>query len=77
MATVTTNPQETVLEPAALEVILEFLFNISRQCRALRRQLRLERGVVFSNELIKERAFRAMAHIHRRANTRAGFPANR
>jgi len=40
-------------------------------------QVRLERRVVFVYELIKESALRAMAHIRRCGDTRAGFPANR
>jgi hypothetical protein len=35
MATVTAHAQETVLEAAALEVVLELLFDIPRQVRAL------------------------------------------
>ncbi len=35
MATVTTHPQETVLEAAALEIVLELLLNVRGQLRAL------------------------------------------
>jgi len=77
MATVAAHPQKTVLETPALEVFLELLLNISRQVRALRRQVRLERGIVFLDELIKEGALRAVTHIRRRADTRTGFPASR
>jgi hypothetical protein len=37
MATVTAHAQKTVLEAAALEVVLELLLDIPRQLRALRR----------------------------------------
>jgi len=77
MAAVATHPQKAVLETPALEVVLEFLLHIPRQVRALRRQMRLERGIVFLDELIKEGALGAVARIRRRAATRTGFPASR
>jgi len=57
------HPQETLLEPAALEVILELLLDIPRQGPTLLRQVGLERGIVFLDKLIKEGALRAMAHV--------------
>ena len=47
MATVAAHAQEAMLEATALEVLLELLLHIPRQGRALRRQVRLERGIVF------------------------------
>ena len=58
MATVAAHPPKTVLETPALVVLLELLPHISGQVRALRRQVRLERGIVFLDELIKEGALR-------------------
>ncbi len=40
MTGVAANPQKTVLETPALEVVLELLLDIPRQVRALRRQVR-------------------------------------
>ena len=77
MTGVAAHPQEAVLKAAALEVIPELLLNIPRQDRALRRQVSLEGGIVFLDKLIKESALRAMARVHRRADTRTGFPASR
>jgi hypothetical protein len=67
-------PQEAVLEAAALEIGLELPFDIRRQERPLRRQLRGECRVVFPNELIQERALRAMARVAR-APALASLPA--
>jgi len=77
VTTVAAHAKEAMLEAAALEVVLELLLHIPRQVRALRRQVRLERGVVFLDELIKEGALRAVAHIRRRNGARPGFPASR
>jgi hypothetical protein len=77
MATVATQPQETMLETTALEVFLKLLLHIPRQIRALRRQARRERGIVFLDELIEEGPLRAVAHIQWRTDTRTGFPASR
>ena len=79
MAAVAMHPQKPVIETPALEVIVELLLHITRQVRALRRQVRLERGIVFLNELIKEGALGAVAHIRRRAawSGRAYSPLNR
>jgi hypothetical protein len=66
-----------MLEAAALEVVLELLLDIRRQGRALRRQVGLEGGIVFLDKLVKEGAFRAMACVARRTDTRTGFPASR
>ncbi len=69
--------REALLETAIFEVILDLLLGIRRQIGTLRHPVRLERRVVFHNELINEGAYRAMARIHRRADTRAGIPASR
>jgi hypothetical protein len=74
MAALATHPWKTVFETAALEVSLELLCHIPRQRRALDRQLRLERRVVILNELIKEGAFRAVAHVRRRAHSPNWLP---
>ena len=74
---VATHPQETILEPAALEVVVELLLDIRRQGRTLSCQVGLERGIVFLHKLVKEGAFWAMACVARRTDTRTGFPASR
>jgi hypothetical protein len=56
MTDVAAHSQEPVLKAAALEVILELLLHIPRQDRALRRQVGLERGIIFLDKLIKEGA---------------------
>jgi hypothetical protein len=56
MTGIAAHAQETMLETPALEVPLELLLHIPRQVRALRRQVRLECGIVFLDELIKEGA---------------------
>ena len=71
MTSIAAHAQETMLETPALEVFLELLLNISRQGIALRRQVRLERRIVFLNELIKNGALGAVAHIRRHVDTRA------
>jgi hypothetical protein len=70
-------PQETVLQTATFEVILEFPLNIPRQCPAMCRQMGHKRGVVFFDDLVKEAALRAMARVTKRAGARTGFPASR
>jgi len=55
--------QKAVLEAPALEVGLELLRDVRGEVRALRSQVRLKRWVVFLDDLIEERAFRAVAHI--------------
>jgi hypothetical protein len=77
VAAITAYPQEAMHQAPALQVRLELLVDVPGQGLTLRRQVRLERRVVFVYELIKESALRAMAHIRRCGDTRAGFPANR
>ncbi|MFT4562267.1 MAG: hypothetical protein ACI9BW_002011 [Gammaproteobacteria bacterium] len=77
MATVTTYPQEAILKATACKVILELALDIPRQCASLRRQVDLERRIVFFDKLVKEGAFRAVAFIARRSNARTGFHASR
>ena len=77
MTNIAAHTQETMLETAASEVVLELALDILRQYPALSRQMGHESGVVFFDDLVKESAFRAMARVHRRANTRTGFPASR
>jgi len=66
-----------MLETPALEVYVTLLSHIPRQVPALRRQMRLECGIVFLDELIKEGALRAATQIRWRAATRTGFPVSR
>lgn len=61
-------PQKSGLETPALEVVLELLLQVYQQVRTPRRQVRLEHGIVFLDELIKERALGAVAHTRRRAH---------
>ena len=77
MAAITAYPQEAMLQAPALQVRLELLVDVPGQGLTLRRQVRLERRVVSVYGLIKESALRAMVHIRRCGDTRAGFPANR
>lgn len=65
-----------MLEAAAREVGLELLLDVRRQSRTPRREMRLERRIVFFSELIKEGALRAVARVDRRSNARTGFPAS-
>lgn len=57
-----------MLERPALEVVLELLFNIPGETRALRCQVRLERRLILLDKLIKEGPLRAVAHIRRHAD---------
>ena len=66
-----------MLETTTLEVVLELPLDIIRQALVLRCQIHLEGWLVFLNKLIKEGVLRAVPHIQRRADTRAGFPASR
>ena len=59
-----------------MRYVLELLRH-TRADPALCPQVRLERRVVFLNELIKEGALRAVALYTRRTATRTGFPACR
>ncbi len=77
MTGLATHPQETVLEASAFEVLVELVLDIPRQRGSLSRQVRLERGVVFFDQLVKEGTFRAMAFVERRSNAGTGFPASR
>jgi len=74
-APVAAHPQESMLKASALEVFFERLLHVPRQFLSLRRQVRLERGIVFLDELIKESPLGAMAHIRWRTGTCADFPA--
>jgi hypothetical protein len=77
MAGVAAHPQETVLETAAFEVILEFPLDALWQYHTLGRQMYLERRVVSLDKLIEKGSFGAMAHVYKRANARTGIPASR
>ena len=66
-----------MFEAPAIKLALELALDIPRQCSSLRRQVGVERGVMFFDKLIKEGTFRAMAFIDRRSNARTGFPASR
>ena len=58
MTAITAHPQETVLKPPALEVVLKPLLDIPGQFAALLCQMGLERGVVFLDKLVKKGPFR-------------------
>lgn len=45
------------------------MFIIPRQCRTLRHQVDLERGIIFLEMLVTADAFRAMASVKRRIDT--------
>ena len=68
--------QDPMLLAAASQAVLKLPLHASRQCPALRRQVRPERGVVFLNERTKKGVLRLVAHIRRRADTRTEFPAS-
>jgi hypothetical protein len=77
LAVFTAYTQKTVLEAAALEVILELPLDIPRQDRALGRKMGLERGIAFLDKLVKERSLRALALVTQSTDARTGFPASR
>ena len=65
-----------MFEAPAIKLALELALDIRRQCSSLRRQVGVERGVMFFDKLIKEGTFRAMAFIDRRSNAAlASLPA--
>jgi len=76
LATLAAHAQKAVLKPTEFEVVLEFLFDITRQIGLLRFEVLLECRVIFVNDLIKKGLLRAMAHVNRRANAQPGLPAN-
>jgi hypothetical protein len=57
------DPQETVLEPATLEVVLELALDLVGQAPTLGRELGLELRVALFDELVEKGTFRAMAFI--------------
>jgi len=57
-----------MFEAPAFKVALGLALDIPRQCASLSHQMRLERGVVFFDELIQEGPFSAMARVERRAD---------
>jgi hypothetical protein len=77
IATVTTYPQEAILKATAFKVLVELALDIPRQCASLRRQVDLERRIVFFDKLVKEGSFRTVAFIARRTKVSTGFPASR
>ena len=54
MATVTTHTQKAAFEAIALEVVIEFPTDMSRQTLALLSQLRHQGGVMLFNELVEK-----------------------
>jgi len=77
MAALAPHAQKSMFKAAAFEVLVELALDIPWQCASLRRQVDLERRIVFFDRLVKEGTFRAMAFIARRSNARTGFPASR
>jgi len=76
MAALATHPQKATFKATEFEVSPKLPLKIRRQFRALCRQVGLERRVVFLNELIKEGALWAVAHVRLRADSRTGLPAS-
>ena len=70
------DPQKTLLEPSALEVLLEFPLHIRGHRPALRGQLGHERRAVLLDQLIEQGLLRAVALIALRALAQTGFPAS-
>jgi len=63
MAGLAAHPQEPVIEAPAFEVFIELPLDIPRQCASLSRQMRLEREVVFFDELIQEGGLPSTANV--------------
>jgi hypothetical protein len=76
-AALAAHAQEAVLETTAREVILELALHLPRQFAALRRQMGLERRVVFLDKLVKKGLFRPVARVASRPTARTGLPATR
>ena len=49
------NAQKAVLQPAALQIVLELALHLRRQCQLTRRKVFYERRVVGFDPLIQER----------------------
>ena len=68
-------PQKTVLEAPAPQVLLELPRDVGRHLPPLGGELRHERGVVLLNQLIEQRLLRAVALVAVCALAQNGFPA--
>ena len=54
VAGLTANPQEAMLKPAALQILIEFTANESGQVFAVSGQFGLELGPVLTNDLVEQ-----------------------
>lgn len=68
-AAVTGDAQETVLESSAGEEVFELARDVPWQGRPLRREMRLEGGVVLLDETVEEGLLGAVARVGGRATT--------
>ena len=63
MAGVAANPQEAMFQTAAFEVIVEFLPHITRQLRALLRQMGGKHRVMMFDDSVEKCLFRLVALV--------------
>ena len=59
----TANPQEAMLQPAALQVLIKFSADESEQVLALAGQFGLELGPVFTDDLVEQGGLGAVAYV--------------
>ena len=59
----TANPQETMLQPAALQVLIKFPADESGQVFAVAEQFGLELGPVLTDDLVEQGGLGAVAYV--------------
>ena len=74
VAALATYPQEAMFQPTAFEVILEFPLDITRQYRALVRQMGGKHRVMLLDNLIEKCLFGLVALVTVSAQSRTGTP---
>lgn len=77
MAGLATQPQKTVFQTPACEVVVEFALDVTWQYRALLRQLGGERRVMLFDDLVEKRFFSLMALIAVSAQSPVGRPCRK
>ena len=63
VAGLTANPQEAMLKPAALQILIEFTANESGQVFALAGQFGPELGPVLTDDLVEQGGLGAVAYV--------------
>jgi len=63
VARLTANPQESMLQPATLQVLIKFSADESGQVLALAGQFGLELGPVFTDDLVEQGGLGAVAYV--------------